>query len=90
MPDYTPHQKRIIDRYYDHRDDILVHRLSEIVTEMVLSESDKKTEQLWKRAEKTLRGLKTAEAVIQRLVTGRNPDALARFLRGLLDQSGKK
>ena len=47
MPDYSKHQKKIIERYYDHRDVIMLTKLGEIVTELYLATSDKKRDQLW-------------------------------------------
>ena len=50
MPDYTRHQKKIIERYYDRREEIMLAKLQEIVTELYLAETDAKRDQLWKRA----------------------------------------
>ena len=50
MTDYTPYQKKIIDRYYKNFDAIKHQQLSELATELYLSEG-KKTDRLWKRVE---------------------------------------
>ena len=42
MPDHTRHQKKIIERYYDRRDEMMLAKLQEIVTEPYLAESDTK------------------------------------------------
>lgn len=77
MPDHSPHQKRIIDRYYRNRDSIMVSRLEEIVTELFLAESDSKRNRLWDRAAKAMRNLKWKESVIDHILASRRPDVLA-------------
>jgi hypothetical protein len=53
--EYSSHQRKIINRYYDHIDTIVITRLGEIATEMVLAAGDpKKLDRLWKRAEQAL------------------------------------
>ena len=43
--DYTPHQQKIIKRYYDNREQIDEQRLAELVTNLYLA-SDKKKKKL--------------------------------------------
>ncbi len=40
MPDYTPHQRKVIESYYDRRDEIMLTKLEETVTELFLAESE--------------------------------------------------
>ncbi len=56
MADYSPYQKRIIDRYYRNFDAIKFQQLSELATELYLAEGRKK-DRLWKRVEESLRKL---------------------------------
>jgi len=81
MPDYTPHQKKIISRYYDHKSDILLARLAEIVTDLSLAETDSARSRLWKRAEAAMQGLKIPEVMIEHILTSRKPEVLAHHLR---------
>lgn len=81
MPDFTPHQRKIIDRYYDHRDAIMLEKLSELVTELYLAETDKKREQLWKRVASAMANLKVKETVASRILAERKPDLLAKHLK---------
>lgn len=81
MPEHTPHQKKIIERYYDQRDNIMLTKLQEIVTDLFLADSDAKRTRLWKRAEKALQNLKIAPAQIAQIIRSRNPETLARHLR---------
>ena len=89
MPDYTPHQKKIIERYYDHRDEIMLGKLQEIVTDLFLAETEKKVDQLWKRAEKAMAALKVKESVAKHLLEQRKVEPLARNVREWLEQARK-
>ncbi|MFH1109621.1 MAG: hypothetical protein V1790_10565 [Planctomycetota bacterium] len=84
MPDYTRHQKKIIERYYGRREEIMLVKLQEIVTELYLAETDAKRDQLWKRAEKAMKALKVPESVAQHILTQAKPEILAKNLRGWL------
>ena len=42
--DYTPHQQKIIKRYYDNREQIDEQRLAELVTNLYLASDKKKKE----------------------------------------------
>lgn len=86
MTDFTPHQKKIISRYYDHRDQIMLGRLQEIVTELYLAETEAKANRLWKRAETALKGLKLPASQIAHLLAQRKPEILAHHLRQLLEK----
>lgn len=80
MPDYTPYQKKIINRYYDHKEQILLARLQEIVTELFLADTDSKRNNLWSRAAKALQGLKIPPALQERILAEKKADLLARHL----------
>lgn len=81
MADFTRHQKKIVDRYYDNRDNIMVTKLSELVSELYLAETDKKRDQLWKRAELAMRNLKWKEPIIAHQMAQRRPDLLANQIK---------
>ena len=87
MADFTKHQKKIINNYYDQRDNIMVTKLSELVSELYLAESDKKKDQLWKRAELAMRNLKWKDADIAKMMAQKKPELLAAQLKEWL---GKK
>lgn len=76
MSDYTPHQKKIIKRFYDHADDIGYQRLSELVSEIYLAEG-KKLDNLWKQVEKALAKVKVDQKMVEHLLTKRDPKLLA-------------
>ncbi len=87
MPDHTPYQKKIIERYYDHRGDIMLTRLAEIVSDLFLADSEVKVKRLWSRAEAAMRALKVPETLIEHVVAQKKPELLAAHLRDW--QSGK-
>ena len=90
MPDYTRHQKKIIERYYDRRDEIMLAKLQEIVTDLYLAESDAKRDLLWRRVEKAMKGLKIPAATAQHILTQAKPEVLAKNVRQWLAAAQKK
>ena len=73
-------QQKIISNYYLNRDQIMVQKLGEIVSELYLAQSARRADQLWQRAEKALRNMATPEKEIARLLSAHTPQALAKFL----------
>jgi len=74
--DYSPHQQKIIKRYYDNREQIDEQRLAELVTNLYLA-SDKKKKKLWEQAEETMKRLKVPESRIAHVVKTADPAILA-------------
>ncbi len=74
---YSSHQKGIIKRYYEHKDDILNQRLGEIVSELYLTQAPTKAARLWTRAHKALLDVGANKARVEKLVAERNLEALA-------------
>ncbi|MBL4699007.1 MAG: hypothetical protein JKX70_09270, partial [Phycisphaerales bacterium] len=57
--EFSSSQRKIINRYYDNIDNIVITRLGEIATDMALAMGDtKKLDRLWKRAEQALAKVK--------------------------------
>ncbi len=81
MPDYTPYQKRIIKRYYDHKTELMIQKLSEFVSELSVEEAESKRRQLWTRAEKALRNLKVPSARIARILEAQDVKLLAEVVK---------
>ena len=82
MSDYTPYQKRIIERYYKNFDAIKHQQLSELATELYLAEGKKKI-RLWKRVEETLKKLEFPEPRIAHLLDKKDPTLLVAVLKEL-------
>lgn len=81
MADYSPHQKKIIDRYYDNRDSIMVGKLSELVTELYLADTDAKRDRLWKRVETAMKNLKVKESHAAHILSKRSVEVLAKHVQ---------
>ena len=82
MADHTPYQRKIIDRYYKNLDAISFQRLSELATDLYLSEG-KKRDRLWKRVEESLHKLEFPETRIAVLLEKRDPALLVAILKEL-------
>ena len=82
MPDFTPHQQKIIKRYYKDFDAIKYQRLSELATELYLAEG-KKRDRLWTQVEQTLRKLEFPESRVTHLMEKRDPALLIGILKEL-------
>lgn len=82
MADLSPHQLKIINRYYQNWDSIKLQQLSELATELYLAEG-KKRERLWKRVEDLLRKMEFPESRIAHLMEKRDPSLVVGILREL-------
>ncbi len=87
MADHSEHQKKIIKRYYDNRDDIDKERLSEMVTNLYLADTEKQKTRIWQRAEETMLRLGVPENRVAHVMQGQDPAVLAEVVSDL--QSGK-
>jgi hypothetical protein len=82
MSDFTPHQKKIINRYYDNLDTIKLQRLSELVGELYLA-SGKKQERAWQSAAQAMQQLGVPQSRIDHLLKQRKPELLATLVQEL-------
>lgn len=83
MPqDFTPHQQKIIKRYYDNLDTIQRQRLAELVSELYLSEG-KKRQRVWKTIASALEKLGYSAQRIAHLVQQDNPALVAELVKEL-------
>ena len=82
MNDRTPHQDKIIKRYYQNFDAIKFQRLCDIVTELYLAE-ERKRERLWKQASELLHALGFPESRIEHLLVKKDPALMAGVLKEL-------
>jgi len=83
MADFSPYQQKIIKRYYRNYDAIQAQRLSELVTELYLSETEKKRDRLWKQVGDALTKLEFPAARIEHLLQKRDPALLPGILKEL-------
>jgi hypothetical protein len=83
MAKRSAHQQKIIRNYYENRDEIMLQKLGELVTELYLAEG-KKRGQLWQRAATALKNLEVPQRQIDHLVDSDDASLLADQLKRLL------
>ena len=84
MADYTPHQQKIIKRYYDNRETIGYQRLSELVSEIYLADGNaRKLNTLWKYVAAALEKLPVPAGRRDHLLQSRDPGLLAELVKEL-------
>ena len=86
LDDYTPHQQKIIKRYYNNQDAIQRQRLAELVSELYLAEG-KKRQHVWKSAATAMQKLGVPQARIDHLIKQDKPALVAEVVKEL---EGKK
>ena len=84
--EHSNYQKKVINRYYENRDQIDNQRLSELVTNLYLAEG-KKRDKLWKSAEELMVRLKVPKSRVEHVMATNDPAILAEVVNDL--QSGK-
>jgi len=79
-PDFSPQQKKIINRYYDNLDTLQLQRLAQLVGELYLSEG-KKRERTWKQVGECLEKLGLAQSRVDHLMQQRKPELVAEVVK---------
>jgi hypothetical protein len=82
LEDYTPHQQKIIKRYYNNQDLIQRQRLAELVSELYLAQG-KKRQRAWEAAAAAMQKLGIAQTRIEHLVKQDNPALVAEVVKEL-------
>lgn len=77
---YSAHQKGIIKRYYENKDDLMTQKLGEIVSELYLCDSEKKAARLWKSARTALLNAGVVEKRVEIVVANRDLEKLAKLV----------
>lgn len=85
--EYSEHQKAVISGYYKNLDSIMLQKLSELVTELYLADTDKKTDRLWQRVEKAMSKLNIPPKIIGHIMEKRKVEILAKNLQDWLKNS---
>lgn len=85
--EYSNYQKKVINNFYENREQIDNQRLSELVTNLYLTEGKTKRDKLWKSAEETMVRLKVPKSRIEHVMKSNDPAVLAEVVNDL--QSGK-
>lgn len=84
LEDYTRYQQRIIKGYYRNFEAIQIQKLSELVTELFLAETEKKKATLWKRAQDMMTKLEIPASRIEHIVSQKEPQLIAALIKELL------
>jgi hypothetical protein len=85
MAKRSNYQDRVIRRYYENRDEIMLQKLGEMISDLYLAEGKARTK-IWQRAADALEKLKVPKAQIQHIVQSDNPALLVNQLKELLDK----
>ena len=81
--EYSNYQQKVIKRYYDNREAIDDQRLSELVTNLYLADSEKKQAKLWESAGTLMERLEVPPSRIEHVVQTRDPAILAEVVKDL-------
>jgi hypothetical protein len=85
LEDYTPHQQKIIKRYYNNQDILQQQRLAELVSELYLAKG-KKRQRAWEAAVSAMQKLGIPQSRIDHLVKEDNPALVAEVVKELEDK----
>jgi hypothetical protein len=85
--EYSKYQKDIISNYYNNLSAIALGKLSELVSELYLADTDAKRDRLWQRAHKAMVNLKIPPAIISHIMAKKDVKILAKNLNDWLAQS---
>ena len=85
MAKSSSYQDRIIRRYYQNQDAIMLQKLGDLVTDLYLAEGKAK-DRLWKRLAAALKNLKIPADQIDHIVRSDNPALAANLLKKLLEK----
>jgi alcohol dehydrogenase class IV len=82
--EYSKHQRKVIQRYYDNLDTIALTRLQELVTELYLQKNTAKEDKLWERVDKAMEKLKVKPQLREHIMQKRRVEVLAKNLEDWL------
>jgi len=88
--DYSEDQQRIISKYYNQLDTIMLQKLQELVGELYLADTDAKRNRLWQRVQKAMVNLKVPDDIAAHILAQKDVETLARNLQEWLRQSSQK
>ena len=85
--EYSHYQQKIISRYYDQLDTIMLYKLQELVSELYLADTEAKQNRLWQRVHKAMVKLKIPPAIAEHIMAKRDVEILAKNLQDWLAHS---
>lgn len=81
---HSSYQQKIIKKYYDNQNDLMIQKLGEIVSDLYLATNDKTRNRLWENARKALHISKVDKTTIASIMSERNIEALAKIAGDLI------
>jgi hypothetical protein len=88
--EYTEYQKNVISNYYGNLNAIMLAKLSELVSELYLADTDAKRQRLWRRANKAMLNLKIPRPIIDHILAKKDVNILAKNLNDWLARSEQR
>lgn len=86
---HSNYQRKVISRYYDNLDTIMLGKLQELVSQLYLAETEAKQNQLWDRVHKAMTKLKIKPTIIEHIMQKKDTAVLAKNLNDWLNSSTK-
>lgn len=81
--EYSKYQQKVIQRYYDNRDQIDEQKLAELVTNLYLASGQKQIAKHWETAEKAMSRLGVPQSRIEHVIASKDPAVLAAVVEEL-------
>ena len=88
--EYSEYQKKVFSDYYNNLDTIMLQKLSELVTELYLADSQAKQDRLWQRVHKAMVNIRVPPAIIDHIMKKKDVVILAKNLQDWLSYKRKK
>ena len=88
--EYSQYQKKVISDYYRNLDAIMLQKLSDLVSQLYLTDEKAKQDRLWERVNKAMVQLKIPSAIIDHIMQKRDVVILAKNLQDWLAATKKK
>jgi len=85
---YSPYQRKVIDRFYEHADTRTLTKLQEAVSEIYLAADDMARAKLWKSVEGLLAKTIAKDAAAAKVVAARDVKGLAEIVTTLSAPGG--
>ncbi len=82
--EYSAYQKKVINRFYEHKDTIHTTKLSDLVGSIALASTDKERDKLWKSAREYLTKCKVDPQVVARICDTRDVKQFAEVVAKLV------
>jgi len=83
------YQKQLVKNYYKNLDTIMLNKLSGLVSDLYLAETEAARGRLWNRAHQAMVKLKIPAGIIEHIMSKSDVEILAKNLNDWLRQTGK-